>query len=1042
MATTKTLADELGVPLSLVKQFLKRRFGRDYKGGDCPLGREEERAVRDAHVSGELKRRQGKTRVATETRHPIDPADVPPVLPQFAPPCFTEGSLGKHRVFLHQDVLEALHDPDVPRRRKANLTRRVQELLTSGRCTRSKGVNGKDKGYRRVPLGGSSGQQFYLWMLEPGARVNGQDTGDLHAACPGFLLRSVRHHDDTGRGTLPIGAASEYAEIDVRDVFGTRVDVTDPLVEGQRRAARCSAKVVRFIEGGPGAGKTTVLNDIAPHVQGRVLYLTWSRALADAARQWLEVAAPEQEHVVLSFAAFLERLDPARPPLPDRPRREWFAEFAERARACGPRLSRWRLDGRLHTAALHTELQAQIFGRALPVEFEGCRASECGLLGRQDYLEHRRRLNGGGEQAHSFASNQSEEERARFFPGPVRAFELAKALRDGELELPEDFAFDAVVVDEVQDLTLIEQWLVLDVAAHAGARRGVAPALFFAGDEAQTVRGTAFEWGPLKNLVRARFGAHGEAAETFRLESSLRSPGVLASYTDRARRVLYRDLDKSSRPFVHVDLDDTAATPGRLARVEVPSDEDAARLCELLARARDAVVVFPHPEVPEWLRDLANQAGVQLLTPEEVKGLEYQTVAVACFPRAVEAVQRSTALAVTHPLAGELARVDIDRLLVALSRSTETLVLVAREWTDDARDRCAFTNRAVTAAGSHADPGPDDDWGDVGDGDLGFISLDDLEALLDDDVDNRERIDVLLQRAAESDDRGDRAVAIELLDQARGLLGRRDRAGSAPAHVRAEVLRKLGSLCALDALIPPDRAVLRRAATWLRRASEPVLGELVVRAGAAFDAATKPVERADAFAAVAAGLSRSEESWDPRVTRQIVEGLAEHLAVLATDAAPPSAKANRSLLGTMAQLAEHPGYGARFAGLAQTFARSIVRTYDARDGRRATRELQRLADVLRPHVPELDALLHEREHRWAGAAYAWLEHDSARALRCARGVHDLALVADIAEQAEPAYAPLARQAAELQQRIQRDLPELHPDDAAALRATLEAALAG
>ena len=48
------------------------------------------------------------------------------------------------------------------------------------------------------------------------------------------------------------GLPAEYAEIDVRDVFGTRVDVTDPLVEGQRRAARCSAKVVRFIEGGPG----------------------------------------------------------------------------------------------------------------------------------------------------------------------------------------------------------------------------------------------------------------------------------------------------------------------------------------------------------------------------------------------------------------------------------------------------------------------------------------------------------------------------------------------------------------------------------------------------------------------------------------------------------------------------------------------------------------------------------------------------------------------------------------------------------------------
>ena len=120
-------------------------------------------------------------------------------------------------------------------------------------------------------------------------------------------------------------------------------------------------------------------------------------------------------------------------------------------------------------------------------------------------------------------------------PAQARDRELVAAtraidrLRDDDL--PEGFDdFDRIVVDEVQDLTLLESAVVVELCRAVGRRHGRAPLLLMAGDAGQTVRPTAFDWGPLSDLLARRVGVPAR----FHLEEHLRCPSRIAEVVERS----------------------------------------------------------------------------------------------------------------------------------------------------------------------------------------------------------------------------------------------------------------------------------------------------------------------------------------------------------------------------------------------------------------------------------------------------------------------------------------------------------------------------
>lgn len=1042
MAAKRTLGELAsfhGLSLSVLKGFLKENFstpGRSFAGGDAGLTKAEVSAIEAAVANGELSQRRALSKEEIEAPpkelgRPISGADL-----ERLPSVEARREVGEasghasFSVFVHGDVVEVLDRPDSPKNVKKNLTRRIQELMAHGRANKMKGVKGHNAGYLRIPLGGTSGQQYYLWLLNRGEKVKRQDTREFYESFPpkSRLLRAVRHHDDTSKSqVLSIGDVGEYIPFDPKRVIGSpdSEGLSDPLTADQQRIS-CSGAPIRFIQGQPGAGKTTSLQDVTRHLSGRLLYLTWSTALAERAREWMRLTSPEDLKIeVWTFHEFVSRLDPEVSTARGTPISERLIRLAEGLNNVGGQLGAWWQNGQLLAGELYAELHAHLFGTTLPVDFRGRTAAVDELMPREaDYLALRQEQLGGdaAQQAYMAAKMLVREGRVgSLFPELKDAFARARELSAGHLQLDEkEFGFQWVLIDEVQDLTTLEQWLVVDVSARCGAARGVRPGLVIAGDEAQTVRPTAFDWGALNNLVQARFGA-GTEIEKHELDTNLRAPHDLALFINRVRSRLYRTINKRQRPSGRKETQPTEATVSRLLQLEIQSDDPLALLRSFAAQP-DAAVIYTGDVVPERWREAAQELDTVVWTSEQAKGLEFRVVAVIQAPECVKEIQRLSQEAQKTPLYAELARAAIDRFLVAVSRSNETLVLLSEDWDQEAH--------SVLSEFVEEDA----------EGFLGQVSLDGLVELLDlDAADAREQIDQLLTQSRRLQETGDLVAALRLARNAHGLLGTPGRPGAAGEEQRSRVRRQLGVLLAIRALGARDPAPLREAQKTLRLAKRSKAADALICLIHVVDGKVRELDVQRELAELVNGLEglRDEE---PSLVQPVLDLVADHLE---HHAEPPRTSMGREVLVHVLEwlATSAPGSRKRFGaarselligileGLADASTPALVREFT--ELRARVEEHERLAII--------DARHAEATEQYMDAAQRWRAlRDGASALRCVRRTGDLREVAAIASEFGSTEMEQIRwSVAVLDLFDRRPSGSMHEDDLRALRAAIE-----
>ena len=595
--------------------------------------------------------RHGGAALRFRRDRPADPADL--TLPEM-----------RHRLEMHPDVSERL-------REWTHLYKRLgivlQHLAAHGRSTVVKGCRDANRGWRRSPLGGNNGMQYYLWWAPNGSPA--ARTLDLpgHA----ILVRDVRHHDD--HSPLSAGAVGDYLHLTtsdelIEDIAGSpwtdeQIDFVD------------DDSPVRLILGRPGSGKTTVLwKAVEARSNERALYLTWSRALTQHAEERFASFAPvDVEVIARDFTTFLGEVcgaDVTRQPL-GASRAQFDEVLTWLGRDAGP----WAR--RPH--ALHAELRGIFFGRAVPGDDECATDHGIARLNDEAYAALRDDYGGVGERAAKSLLRVAQpfvRDRARVrevFPELVAATQAIERLRRDEV--PEGFErFDRVVVDEVQDLTLLET-AVVELCRAIARARGRAPWLLMAGDSGQTVRPTGFEWGPLNDLLVRRV----RRPEEFHLEDHLRCPSRIAEVIERASQ-RYTAVEKEVRPTRQRRQRGGQHVDAQLVHVHLSERSEAVRLLERLDEADDVVVVSPRNDPPDWVP--AELRGM-VLSPADAKGLEYQSVCVLDPGRllstlALENMPYGTDADLEQPA----RRTSIDHLRVTLSRATETLVFVDVEADD------------------------------------------------------------------------------------------------------------------------------------------------------------------------------------------------------------------------------------------------------------------------------------------------------------------------------------------------------------------------
>ena len=583
----------------------------------------------------------------------------------------------RHRLWLHPGVSDQLREwPQLYKR----LGLVLRHLAANGRTTVVKGCKDRNRGWRRSPLGGAGGMQYYLWWTPGGS----PPAADLELPDRSVLVRAVRHHDD--HGLLAAGRLVDYLPL------STAADLSDdiagrPWTDAQMQFVE-DRRPVRLIRGRPGSGKTTALWKAVEARRGeRILYLTWSPALRQQAEANFASFAPTDVRVdALDFGTFLGEIcgaDVLRQPL-----------AASRARF-------GRILGRLGRSAygpwsrrrnaLHAELRAVLYGRSVEGAASGA-AEGLTRLADAEYLALRGGRDGVGNQAAQallrVARTLPEGGVHEIFPELVAAARAIDMLRRDLVPDGLD-GFDRVVVDEIQDLTVLESAVVVEYCLAVGRRRGRAPWLLMAGDSGQTVRPTGFDWGPLSDLLADRL----DAPEAFDLEEHLRCPNGIAEVVDRATH-LYDDIAKHARPTKQRRQRGARHVDAYLIHVAVPKRAGAIKLLERLKDADGVIVLAAQDEAPKWLPEGLRES---VLTPAETKGLEYQSVCV------LEPGGLLSKLAPENRRPGRDGAIDehvrrtaIDHLRVTLSRATETLAFLDVEASDEevARSRELLGNPA------------------------------------------------------------------------------------------------------------------------------------------------------------------------------------------------------------------------------------------------------------------------------------------------------------------------------------------------------------
>ena len=563
----------------------------------------------------------------------------------------------RHLVYpirLHDEILPLLKENALGKRLKLVLS----HLAAHGRTNIVKSCrDDANRGWLRTPVEGN--HQYLWWSRQGNAPVAG-----MNISPNTIVVRAVRGHDNH----TPLAAGN----LDDDFVFWEAMDLHveyQPWTEVQRNFIR-DPHHVRLLMGRPGSGKTTALwQAITARDNQNVIYLTWSPRLAAVAREhFASFAGQGVQFIVHDLRSFwsqilardLIRMDECTSKRIFLNRLEYLLDSE---------LGLWATDDVKKN--LYAEARAGVYGMGDPLI--GARP-----LGRLDSLQYdQERHPDLGIAATQVVSIMERLENggltpSEWIPDLEWACEAARSIANdstvalSQLQLPA--IVHRIVIDEVQDLTILEYKALMFFYAAVTRNQKEPPYLLVAGDEGQTVVPTLFKWGAIKDIITSTMTAlietHAAYVSECQLLESLRCPTNVCHLLDKAA-LLYRDLPRALRPGDQ--RTNAADTPIQNAQIIHSVHYDNAEASDLLQNLADregfAVINLGEPNV---------HFPAVVLQTSEAKGLEYQSVCLVNPGLHLSKIQQL--ITNNNELSKQMAREAIDHFRVAMSRATGDLI--------------------------------------------------------------------------------------------------------------------------------------------------------------------------------------------------------------------------------------------------------------------------------------------------------------------------------------------------------------------------------
>jgi len=374
------------------------------------------------------------------------------------------------------------------------------------------------------------------------------------------------------------------------------LDKAISLDEDQESVYALSAPLV--VVGSAGSGKTALILEKMKQALGDVLYVSLSAYLVRNARDLYYAHGytnDDQEVAFLSFQELLETIAvPEGREVTVRDFQAWFDRHKGKTRL-------------KDAQKVFEEIRGVITG---PV-------GEAPWLSREQYLEL------GVKQ--SIFTEEERPEVYDLFEGYLRFLDEAglfdpNILSHRYLDRAEP-QYDFVVVDEVQDLTNIQLYLILRTLRYPGQ-------FILGGDSNQIVHPNFFSWARVKSLFfqeRDLTGAH-EAIQI--LHTNYRNTPVVTEVANRILKLKHARFGSVDRESNFLVRSAVAETQGQL---QLLADHEAVKreLDSRTARSARFAVLVMHPDQKPKAREWFNTP--LIFSVQEAKGLEYDSIVLFNF---------------------------------------------------------------------------------------------------------------------------------------------------------------------------------------------------------------------------------------------------------------------------------------------------------------------------------------------------------------------------------------------------------------------------
>jgi len=578
------------------------------------------------------------------------------------------------KLYIHKDVIEKGNKQEL---KPSSLNKRnyyYEQLLIYGSgLPQIKSVSGKAKGWFRLPLGGgSNGKDKYLWFTS-GEKSYGKKIGLSNNE---ILIRSIRDHDDTKYDLQP-GAKTKWNPLDLKGIDSDKENY-QALTDKQNQIVRSNSNIT-IVEGFPGTGKTiALLKKSDKYKNKKQIYLTYSNYLGSRANIWFEAKQDIiKDRTVYTFNDFIlefakvNKLGFNVSEKIHNNHLEAEAEFNNFIASQKMNLESWaNKDDKKNNTAVYHELYSKAFGlydKNLETQKETI---------FENYKKREQELKKVSKVPKTILNNIFRDKKeSKLFPSLIAARELVNLFLNNELKTPQTLEnVEVVLVDEVQDLTEVECFLLLLYAKSLGSETKIV----IAGDESQTVKPSAFKWTAFNRILNSKAKIQNsenkkDDKSRFNLEKSLRAPTQIAKII-HSTQDLYRNIDKKIRPSVKKYDSNVKERYGRVIYYSASNLQELSEVSDAISKLPSAACIYPGGNIPN--KYLSSPASELIYTTERVKGLDFGTVAIMDAGKYLQEIFRDIESAKANKRKLENLRTKIDRLRVAVSRATDMLILL------------------------------------------------------------------------------------------------------------------------------------------------------------------------------------------------------------------------------------------------------------------------------------------------------------------------------------------------------------------------------